>query len=32
VLMPLAAFTISRGVRPYRKEIERLEKIEAEAS
>jgi MFS family permease len=25
VLMPLAAFTISRGIKPYRKEVERLE-------
>ena len=26
VLMPLAAYTISRGIKPYREEIERLEK------
>ena len=30
VLMPLAAFTISRGIRPYREEVERLEAIEAQ--
>jgi MFS family permease len=28
VLMPLAAFAISRGIKPYREEIERLERIE----
>jgi MFS family permease len=27
VLMPLAAFTISRGIRPYRREVERLETV-----
>jgi len=32
VLMPLAAFTISRGIKPYRQEILRLERIESEAS
>ncbi|HEX8782018.1 MAG TPA: hypothetical protein VF764_01500, partial [Steroidobacteraceae bacterium] len=25
ILLPLAAFTISRGVRPYGREVERLE-------
>jgi MFS family permease len=28
VLMPLAAFTISRGIRPYGREVERLESLE----
>lgn len=32
VLMPLAAFTISRGIRPYREEILRLESLEAGAA
>jgi MFS family permease len=32
VLMPLAAFTISRGIKPYRHEILRLERIEAGAA
>jgi hypothetical protein len=26
VLMPLAAFAISRGIRPYGREVERLER------
>jgi len=30
VLMPLAAFAISRGIKPYGREVERLEAIEAE--
>ena len=30
ILLPLAAFTISRGVKPYGREVERLEKLEAE--
>jgi MFS family permease len=30
VLLPLAAFTISRGIKPYGREVERLEKLEAE--
>ncbi len=29
VLMPLAAITISRGIRPYGREVERLEALEA---
>jgi len=29
VLMPLAAFSISRGIRPYREEIERIEAADA---
>jgi MFS family permease len=30
ILLPLAAFTISRGVRPYGREVERLEQLEAQ--
>ena len=30
VLMPLAAFAISRGIKPYREEITRLERLEAD--
>jgi MFS family permease len=30
ILLPLAAFTISRGVKPYGREVERLEKLEAD--
>jgi MFS family permease len=29
ILLPLAAFTLSRGIRPYGREVERLEKLEA---
>jgi MFS family permease len=29
ILLPLAAFAISRGVRPYGREVERLEALEA---
>jgi MFS family permease len=29
ILMPLAAFTISRGIKPYGREVERLEALEA---
>jgi len=29
ILLPLAAFTISRGVRPYGREVERVEQLEA---
>jgi len=29
VLMPLAAFSISRGIKPYGREVERLEALEA---
>ena len=29
ILLPLAAFTISRGVRPYGQEVVRLERLEA---
>jgi MFS family permease len=32
VLMPLAAFTISRGIKPYGREVERLEALEAKSS
>ena len=32
VLLPLAAFTISRGIRPYGREIERLEQLEAQSA
>jgi MFS family permease len=32
VLMPLAAFAISRGVKPYGREVERLEALEAQQS
>jgi MFS family permease len=32
ILLPLAAYTISRGIKPYGREVERLEAIEAEAS
>jgi len=32
ILLPLAAFTISRGVRPYGREVERLEALEAKAA
>jgi hypothetical protein len=28
VFMPLAAFTISRGIKPYGREVERLEALE----
>jgi len=31
VLLPLAAYTISRGIKPYGREVERLEAIEAKA-
>ncbi len=32
ILLPLAAFTISRGIKPYGREVERLEKLEAESA
>ena len=32
ILLPLAAFTISRGIRPYGREVERLEKLEAQGA
>jgi MFS family permease len=32
ILLPLAAFTISRGVRPYGREVERLEQLEARSA
>jgi MFS family permease len=32
ILLPLAAFTISRGVRPYGREVERLEQLEAQGA
>jgi MFS family permease len=31
VLMPLAAYSISRGIKPYGREVERLEMLEAKA-
>jgi hypothetical protein len=30
IMLPLAAIVISRGVRPYGREIERLEQLEAQ--
>jgi MFS family permease len=30
ILLPLAAFTISRGIKPYGREVERLEQLEAQ--
>ena len=30
ILLPLAAFSISRGIKPYGREVERLEKLEAQ--
>ena len=32
VLMPLAAFTISRGIKPYGREVERLEALERQTA
>src|SRR5216110_143325 len=32
ILLPLAAFTISRGIKPYGREVERLEKLEARSA
>jgi len=32
ILLPLAAFTISRGVRPYGREVERLEQLEVKSA
>jgi MFS family permease len=32
ILLPLAALTISRGIRPYGREVERLEKLEAQGA
>ena len=32
ILMPLAALTISRGIRPYGREVERLETLEARSA
>jgi hypothetical protein len=32
ILLPLAAFTISRGVRPYGREVVRLEQLEAQSA
>ncbi|TLZ06728.1 MAG: MFS transporter [Gammaproteobacteria bacterium] len=29
ILLPLAALTISRGIKPYGREVERLERLEA---
>jgi MFS family permease len=29
ILLPLAAFIISRGIRPYGREVQRLEQLEA---
>jgi MFS family permease len=30
ILLPLAAFTISRGIKPYGREVVRLEQLEAQ--
>ena len=32
ILLPLAAFIISRGIKPYGREVERLEKLEAQSA
>jgi hypothetical protein len=32
IMLPLAAIVISRGVRPYGREIERLEQLEAQSA
>jgi hypothetical protein len=32
ILLPLAAFTISRGVKPYGREVERLEKLQTQGT
>jgi len=32
ILLPLAAFTIARGIKPYGREVERLEKLEARSA
>ena len=32
ILLPLAALTISRGIRPYGREVERIEKLEASSA
>jgi len=32
ILLPLAAFTISRGVKPYGREVGRLEQLEAQGA
>jgi hypothetical protein len=32
ILLPLAAFTISRGIRPYGREVGRLEQLEARSA
>ena len=32
LLLPLAAFTISRGIKPYGREVARLEQLEASAA
>jgi MFS family permease len=32
ILLPLAAFTISRGIRPYGREVERIEQLEAQSA
>jgi MFS family permease len=32
ILMPLAAYSISRGIKPYGREVERLEAIEAKSA
>ena len=32
ILLPLAAFTISRGIKPYGREVERLETLEAQGA
>jgi len=32
ILLPLAAFTISRGIRPYGREVVRIEQLEAQSA
>jgi hypothetical protein len=32
ILLPLAAFSISRGIKPYGREVERLEKLETQGA
>jgi MFS family permease len=32
ILLPLAAYSISRGIKPYGREVERLEKLEAQGA
>jgi len=32
ILLPLAAFTISRGIKPYGREVARLEQLETQSA